>query len=492
MIISKKRDSKYECSSMIIPFTDKLEMNTELPEEIKAIVKCAIDDGIFTGRLDEVYSLALLVSGRLMNVVLVGLGDDRNINNRKVFISFGKAYRRCKELKVRDITVLLDNAPSITHVYDVCRKICELPQLVYYNFDVYKSTPAKAILEKVEIDCSLDGFNEILKESIACAESTILARDLTNDRSMHMTPAQLAKEALRIGAEEGVEVTILDKPEIEGLKMGAFLAVGRGAKETPKVIVMKYFGGDVDQETIGLVGKGVMFDSGGYSLKQANLMGNMFNDMGGAAAVIGAIRSIARMKLKVNVVGVVAACENKVSAEAFVPGDILTSMSGKTIEVLNTDAEGRLTLADAITYAIREQRVDRVIDIATLTGAAKGAVGNKTAAVISNDDNFFDILKRASTASCEKVWRLDADEELRSVISSAAADIKNSAPGDNAGGGSIVAALFIKEFIENKPWIHIDIAPVNFIRDEISYCTKGATGYGASLLYNTIKLMSSK
>lgn len=492
MLITKKYDKNYQTSAMIIPFTDRLEINVELPKEVEAIVKYTINEGLFKGLLDDIYSLNVLVSDRLLHVILVGLGSDNDINNRKVFMSFAKAFKKCKELKVKDITVLMDNAKSITHDKDICRKICELPKLVYYSFDIYKSSPEKEKLEKVEIDCSLEGFDEILEEAIICADSTVLARNLTNDRSMHMTPSQLAREAIKVGEETGIEVTILDESDIEKLSMGAFLAVGKGAKEEPKLIIMKYFGGDADQEIIGLIGKGIMYDSGGYSLKGSDSMKNMFDDMGGAAAVIGAIRSAAKMKLKANVIAIIAACENKVSADAYVPGDILTSMSGKTIEVLSTDAEGRLTLADAITYAIREQKVDRIIDIATLTGAARGAVGNKTAPVVSNDDDFYDVIKEAAFISCEKVWKLDADEELRSAISSAVADIKNSASDNPVGGGVITAALFIKEFVENKPWIHIDMAPVNMVKEAISYCPKGATGYGASLLYYTIKLISLK
>jgi leucyl aminopeptidase len=493
VIITKKNDEKFRSNSFIIPFTDQLKVDIELPDEIKPIVNLAIREGLFTGELEEIYLMSALTSNTLTNIILVGLGNDKKINNRKINISFAKAFKKCKSLEPSDITVLLDNASTITHIRDVCRKICELPTLAYYNFDAYKSSVIKTTTENIKIVCSLDGFDEILKEAAICTKGTILARDLTNQRSMYMTPTQLAKEAKIVADESNIEITILEEKEIKKLKMEAFLAVGKGSKETPKLIVMKYLGGDLNQERIGLIGKGITFDSGGYSLKQPNSMVNMSNDMGGAAAVIGAMGSIAKMKLKVNVIGIIAACENKVSAESYVPGDIITSMSGKTIEVLNTDAEGRLTLADAITYAINECKVDKLIDIATLTGAARGAVGNKTAAVISNDDDFFNVFCNASKVSCEKVWRLDADDELKTAILSNFADLRNSSSKKSAvGGGTIVAGLFIKEFIEDKPWIHIDMAPVNWTSDGNSFGPAGATGYGANLLYNTIKLIQKQ
>ena len=191
-----------------------------------------------------------------------------------------------------------------------------------------------------------------------------------------------------------------------------------------------------------------------------------------------------------NVIAVVAACENRVSGDAYVPGDILFSMNGKTIEMLNADAEGRLTLADAITYAIRKEGAGAIIDIATLTGAAKGAVGGRSAAVLSNDDELYEEVLEASRISCEKIWRLPADKELFPVLQSEVADIKNSNPGNTMGGGTIVAGLFLQEFVESHPWVHVDMAPVNWAADGNAYCIHGATGYGVSLLYETVKIIA--
>mgnify|MGYP002532372826 CR=1 FL=1 len=207
------------------------------------------------------------------------------------------------------------------------------------------------------------------------------------------------------------------------------------------------------------------------------------DDMGGAAAVIGAMSAIANQKLPVNVVGVIAACENKLSYDSYTPGDIIGSMAGKSIEVTNTDAEGRLTLADAITYAIRKERCDILVDIATLTGAAKAAVGKYSSAVITNDDVLYAALRHAAYCSSEKVWRLDADEEMRVCLNSSVADIKNASGATTDGGGCILAGLFLQEFTEKKPWLHIDMAGVNFRTEPPAFSASGATGYGAALLF---------
>lgn len=221
-------------------------------------------------------------------------------------------------------------------------------------------------------------------------------------------------------------------------------------------------------------------------------MKNMFDDMGGAAAVIGAMTAVADQKLKANVIGVIAACENKIAADAYVPGDIIGSMSGKTIEVISADAEGRLTLADAVTYIQRKESCRFVADIATLTGSAKTAVGKYSAAVLTNNEELYASAREASRLSAEKIWRLDNDREMLPCIKTPVADLKNAGNATVDGGGCMLGGMFVGEFIENDiPWIHIDMAPVNFRTEPPAYCAYGATGYGASLLYHLVKQLQS-
>ena len=471
----------------VIPFSDDQLLNTELPEVISGPVKAALSAGKLAAACGSVYDLNLYLDGSFKKVVLVSLGDGSS-TNREVFLAFAKALKRCKDASAAVTEIFLDNAAEITHDPEMAKKIMELPHLVSYQFNHYRSVPVVNGMEETAVVTSAAGMERLAREAAHVAESTMLARDLVNHPSMFMDPEQLAKECEALAEELGIEVQIYDKKQAEEMNMGAFLAVGRGSAAEPRLIVLRYKGGKEEEPPVALVGKGIMFDSGGYSLKSR--METMHGDMGGAAAVIGAIRAIALEKLPVNVIAVVAACKNMISGDAYVPGDILFSMNGKKIEMLNSDAEGRLTLADALTYAIRKENAGSIIDIATLTGAAQGAVGVRSSAVFSNDEELYAEVEEASERACEKIWRLPLDKELFPVIESEVADIQNSAQGSTMGGGAIVAGLFLQEFVEDHSWVHVDIAPVSWESKDIDYSIKGATGYGVSLLYETVKVMA--
>ena len=473
--------------AVIVPVTSEKKLCAALNGEIEPAVRSLLASSCLGEECGSMVHRSVFSNGRFVEIILIGLGSGDS-TNREIFLAMAKALKVCRESKAKRVEVLLDNAKEILGEPGLVKVICELPYLTSYQFNAYKTAPVDCAMREVAFLTEMDEFTEVCAEAKDVAEGTLLARDLVNHPSMYMTPVQLSKEAVRVGNTCGMEVEIFEPDSIRAMNMGAFLAVGRGAVDEPRLIVMRYRGGKAEEAPVALVGKGVMFDSGGYSLKSK--MATMHDDMGGAAAVIGAMQTIARQKLSLNVVAVVAACKNMVSGDAFVPGDILYSMNGKTIEMLSADAEGRLTLADAITYAIRKEGAEKIIDIATLTGAAQGAVGGRSAALIANDEELAAEITDAASISCERVWRLPADKELFYVLKSEVADIKSSSPGNTAGGGTIVAALFIQEFTEGKPWAHIDMAPVNWVSEGNSYCIKGGTGYGASLLYETVKLMS--
>lgn len=243
--------------------------------------------------------------------------------------------------------------------------------------------------------------------------------------------------------------------------------------------------GDKDSDRkIALVGKGVTYDSGGYSIKPGDSMVTMFNDMAGAAAVIGAMKAIGKSKLEKNVVALVAACENLISGEAYKPGDIIGSMAGKTIEIVSTDAEGRLTLADALYYAATVEKADKIIDVATLTGACVIALGNVNMGAITNNDDLMDEIKEASELAGEPVWQLPSNEEYKEQIKGTFSDLKNSG---GRGAGTITAGLFLGEFVNNTPWVHLDIAGKAYSSNENGYLPKGATGIPVKTLYNFVK-----
>lgn len=488
MILAKNTDGSFK-NTVILPFFENEIAPAKLPAWAADVVAAAIAEERFKAAKNEVLTLNCINGGKIANVILVGLGA-RTGSNREIFMAYCEGFKTALALKATEVTVVLENLKNLAQNEALYIKMCEAPILVAYNFAAYRTGEAKPAYTTVEFVTDDAGFEKILAEGKTVAESTVLARDLVNHPSCYMTPAQMAEEAKKIADETGIELEIFEEKAIKDMKMESFWAVAKGAPSTPpKLIVLRYRGAGSDKPTIGLVGKGIMFDSGGYSLKNNDGMMTMNGDMGGAAAVFGAIRTAALMKLPVNAVAVVAACENKIGDNAQVPGDIIGSMNGKTIAVLNTDAEGRLALADAITYAIRKENCDKIVDIATLTGAAKMAVGNRSAATLTNDDDFYALLKTASQNSCEKVWQLDLDKELLAHLTSGMADIKNSVPGSSFGGGTITGGLFISEFVEGKPWIHVDCAPVNMTSENLSYAPNGATGYGAALLYNFLKLV---
>jgi len=316
------------------------------------------------------------------------------------------------------------------------------------------------------------------------AEAANFARRLGFEPSNVMTPQELARQAQEMAEREGLACEVLGEDEMKRLGMGALLAVSRGSQEQAQLIVLNHNpdGASADSELIALVGKGITFDSGGISIKAAAKMEDMKYDMGGAAAVIGAMRAIAQLKPKARVIGLIPAAENMPSGRAVKPGDVVRSLSGKTIEVVNTDAEGRLVLCDAITYAIsRGAKV--IVDAATLTGAVVIALGETRAALMGTDQSLIDQLIRAGEQCGERVWQLPFDDDYGEMIRSEIADVKNVG---NRTAGSITGGWFLKHFAGDVPWVHIDIAGTAWTEEEKPYIARGATGFGVRLMANFV------
>jgi leucyl aminopeptidase len=313
-----------------------------------------------------------------------------------------------------------------------------------------------------------------LQRGQAVAAGVDLARECGNRPGNHATPSHLASEAKKLGKQFGLKVEVFDRKDIEKLGMGSFLAVAQGSEEPPRFIVMRYDGAAANKAPIVLVGKGITFDSGGISLKPGAEMDEMKFDMGGAASVLGTMRAVAELKPKVNVIGLIASCENMPSGRALKPGDVVKSLSGQTIEVLNTDAEGRLILCDALTYAERLKPA-AVVDIATLTGACVVALGHHHSGLFSADDKLAEQLLAASRAALDPAWRMPLDEEYDEGLKSNFADVANIG---GRAGGAITAAMFLKRFAGKYPWAHLDIAGTAWK----SGAAKGATGRPVPLL----------
>jgi leucyl aminopeptidase len=396
----------------------------------------------------------------------------------------GSAIRILAERRVGSVAFLLrDNLNG-----ESARAIAEGASLGLMDGDLHKSKEEDT--RRIE---SLTIVSESPGADIACdvavgsimAEATNFARDLAYEPGNTMTPTELARRARQMACREGLQVETLGEEEMKELGMGALLAVSRGSAEPATLTVLTYNpdghtpGSD---DVIALVGKGITFDSGGISIKPALNMEEMKYDMGGGAAVIGAMQVIARLKPSVRVIGLVPSSENLPSGRAVKPGDIVRSLSGKTIEVVNTDAEGRLILADAITYAINNGAT-HIVDAATLTGACVIALGEVRAAVVGSDQALVDELMRAGEQCGERLWQLPLDNEYSTLIKSDIADIKNVG---NRTAGTITAAAFLKHFAGSLPWAHLDIAGTAWLEQAKPYMARGATGFGVRVMANFV------
>ena len=318
-----------------------------------------------------------------------------------------------------------------------------------------------------------------LQKAAHLAEGIRTARRLVNEPANVLTPDHLAHEARALSKQHGFDIEVYDEQQIQDMGLQAFWSVAKGSDAPPRFLVMRYMKNSDTKEVLALVGKGLTYDSGGYAIKPAEGMATMFCDMGGAAAVIGAISTLAAMKAKVNVVAIVAACENMISGHAYHNGDIIGSLAGKFIEVVNTDPEGRLTLADAITYAATVVKADKIIDIATFTGAVGVALGREITGVVADDETIFSALTQASEQSGDKIWRLPHFEHLAKHNKSERADIKNSG---GRPAGTATAALFCRAFAFGKPWGNLDIAGTAYQDKASAKAPGGATGVGTELL----------
>ncbi len=339
------------------------------------------------------------------------------------------------------------------------------------------SAPAASKLAQCSVVCSKANSAAVgtgLRQGAAMAAGVELARECANRPGNHCTPTYLASVAKALGKSHGLKVEVLERKDAAKLGMGSFLAVAQGSAEPPKFIVLRYLGAAKTAQPIVLVGKGITFDTGGISIKPAADMDEMKFDMGGAASVLGTLRAVAELKLKINLIGIIPACENMPSSTAVKPGDVVTSLSGQTIEILNTDAEGRLILCDALTYAERFKPA-AVVDIATLTGACVIALGHHRSGLFCSDDELAAQLLAAGDATQDPAWRMPLDEEYDDALKSHFADMGNVG---GRAGGAITAAMFLKRYTKAYPWAHLDVAGTAWK----SGANKGATGRPVALL----------
>ncbi len=439
------------------------------------------------GKLNEItliHSLGKLPADR---VVVVGLGKKAELTLDKVRGAVAEACRWLRPKGVESIaTIAQGNGIAGIMASGSAQAITEGALLGLYSFRKHITKEGEGEIKQLTIVASRPASRSKLEQGCRkgriMAEATILARDMVNEPSNYMTPTNMAEMAGKLAKTYGLKLTILECKQLQALKMGALLGVAQGSDQPPKFIVLSYKGKRAKETDITLVGKGITFDSGGISIKSSEGMGEMKGDMAGGAAAMAVLSAIAQLKPKINVVAIIAATENMPSGHALKPGDIVTSMSGKTIEIISTDAEGRLTLADALEFA-RKQGAKYIVDIATLTGSIRVALGNICTGVFSNNKELENKIIAAGAEAGELLWPMPMYPEYKELNKSDVADIQNTG---GRYGGSITAAQFLAEFVGDTPWVHLDIAGTSDTDKDRGHIVKGATGVPVRTLVNLV------
>ena len=452
---------------------DKSEVSVQASDAaIKDVAADVIGAGEVTGKMFETTLLHHPAKLKAKRLLLLGGGIANNFTASELRKLAGAAVRFFKPKGIRSFAFL---APENINSDEAVKVIVEGAFVGNFDPDTYKSDRKEQKIDSITVVArgDQDRLQKAMEEARIVGESQNFTRDLVNEPSNRMTPTILAERARKMAQEVGLKFEAYGADKIKELKMGAFWGVAQGSDEPPALIVMRHEPADaLATPVLGLVGKGVTFDTGGISIKPADGMEKMKYDMAGAAAMIGAMRAIALLKPKVRVTAIVCATENMPSGKAQKPGDIQIAMSGKSIEIINTDAEGRLVLADGLCYA-RQLGCTHLIDAATLTGAVVVALGYVNAGIFANDEKMYERFHHALEKAGEKFWRLPLDEEYKENIRSNIADIVNSG---GRWGGAVNAAMFLKEFAEDTPWLHLDIAGTAWMEENKPWIAKGPSG----------------
>ena len=456
---------------------------------VQSVAADLLASGELTGKPFEANLLHKPAGLKAKRLLLIGGGAARKFTSYDLRRIAGTAVRTLKSRGIRSFAFI---APPSIPAEEAVRAIVEGALVGNFDPDYYRSDRKDQKIDALTIvaggNADHSALEKAAQEAQIIGESQNFTRDLVNEPSNRMTPTILADRAKKMCQEVGLKCEVYGADKIKELKMGAFWSVAQGSDEPPALIVMTYEpAGAPAKPVLGLVGKGITFDTGGISIKPADGMEKMKYDMAGGATMIGAMRAIALLKPKVKVIGIVCATENMPSGKAQKPGDVQIAMSGKSIEIINTDAEGRLVLADGLFYA-RQLGCTHLVDAATLTGAVVVALGYANVGAFANDDAIYERLHKATAEAGEKMWRLPLDDEYKENIKSTIADMVNSG---GRWGGAINAAMFLKEFAEDTPWIHLDIAGTAWMEDQKPWIAKGPTGIALRSLVGFVKGFTS-
>jgi leucyl aminopeptidase len=489
--VEKGSAEKFPCELLLLfsfESPEQLEGATQNVDlEWKGFISTLMRQGDFKGELYETrlfYTQGALPAKR---VVLTGLGKKEEFDLEKWRGAASKAGQYIRNAGMKQFAFPIKKFKDFSEEKLTESFVIGL-LLGVYQFNEFKTLERDKIKEIEEVvllgekDEKVKMIGDGLRTGEIISEAVCMARDLVNGPSNQITPTVLAEKATEIAKDHGMEVQVLEVSQAEAMGMGAFVAVAKGSQEPGKFIILEYNRGK-RLDTIALVGKGITFDSGGISIKPSENMDRMKDDMSGAAAVLATMRAASKLLLPFHLVGIMPATENLPSGKAYKPGDILKTLSGQTVEVISTDAEGRLILSDALTYSLRYQP-KAIIDLATLTGACVIALGDYVIGLFSNDDSLLKRIEEASARTGERVWRMPLWDEYFDYLKSDAADFRNVG---TRAAGAIVGAIFLSKFVEKVPWVHLDIAGPASIDKEKPYIPRGGTGAGVRLLIQMLR-----
>jgi len=457
----------------------------KLESKINTAVKQAIKET--EGKMGKISVINTLGTMPAQRILLAGLGKKSKISNDTIRFVVGKITLKARDLGLSEFSIIIPKNFVLDPISSVTQ-IVEGAKLSMYSFDKYKKEKEKESSNLSILVSSSPKINDAITSAKIVADGALYARSIANLPPNQCSPASLARFAKLLASKNRMKCKVFSKSELKKKGFGGITAVGQGSKNEPKMIILEHKRGRPTEKPIVIVGKAVTFDTGGISIKPSEKMDEMKFDKCGGCTVLGIMKTVSELRLPINVIGIIPSVENMPGAKSYRPGDIVNLYSGKTAEILNTDAEGRLILADAISFGEKHYSPKAIIDFATLTGACIVALGTNVAGMITNDEKMAKKIKKASERTAEEIWQLPINDDYLDMIRSEVADMKNIGIGRAAG--TITAAAFLKNAVEKTPWVHMDIAGVAWTQQgtkEKSYNPKGATGFGVRLMLDFLR-----
>jgi len=472
---------KQKIETLAIPVCEDEDIHED--PAIRSVVERALELEEFNGKKEERVTFYDPPEINARRIILSGLGKVESIDRESLRAMAGKTVTSCINHELTKVWLAVPASEKLDlEMADVIVAMQEGACLANYLFQKYKGEEKKKALKQINFLVASRiavKYRHLCSKVVATCEGTCLARDWINTPSNEKTPQVFSRSIVSLAKKQRLKIQVLNETQLKQNKFGALLAVAAGSESKPSLVILEHKVPGA-KKTVALVGKGVTFDSGGLNIKTGGFMADMKSDMSGAAAVAASLITAARLKKKVNLIGAIPIVENMPSGRAIRPGDIVRSYAGKTVEIGNTDAEGRLILIDAMAYVIKKYKPQMLVDLATLTGACVVALGDKIAGVFSNDDDLAASITASGAITHERCWRMPLPEDYKKLLESDYADINNMP--SSRYGGAVSAALFLSEFIGDTPWAHIDIAGPAFLKKKSDYCGPGATGFGVRLL----------